>query len=202
MSQRNHVAERVQALLADGSLAPGDRLPSERRLAAELGVSRSSVREGLLRLVDLGIVEARRGSGTYMASVDLHDLLGARLQLEPYAARLAARRRSAGQVSELEHLLAELRSQQGDPAAFAEVDARIHETVTAASGSLALRVLLEALTDLLRQSRATTASDPDVRARTLVVLQALVEAVRDGDGAGAERAMRTHLRDVGGALPP
>lgn len=126
MSARKQVAERVQALLEEREVAPGDRLPPERQLAVELGVSRSTLREGLRRLIDLGIVEARQGSGTYVAP--------------------------------------------------------------------------PALADLLRRSRDTTASDPAVRAATLVELECLVEAIRAGDAAGAEGAMRAHLRDVGTAL--
>lgn len=200
MSARKQVAERVQALLEEREVAPGDRLPPERQLAVELGVSRSTLREGLRRLVDLGIVEARQGSGTYVAPLDLDDLLEARLQLEPYAARLAARRRKAKDVTRLDRALAELRARRGDPAAFAAADARLHQAVTEAAGSVALRVLLAALADLLRRSRDTTASDPAVRAAAMVQLERLVEAIRARDASGAEGAMRAHLRDVGTAL--
>jgi GntR family transcriptional repressor for pyruvate dehydrogenase complex len=200
MAERNQVAERVQTLLEEREVEPGDRLPPERQLAAELGVSRSTLREGLRRLVDLGIVEARQGSGTYVAPLDLDDLLEARLQLEPYAARLAARRRGQQDLARLDRALTELRARQDDPAAFAAADARLHQVVTEAAGSVALRVLLAALGDLLRRSRDTTASDPAVRAAALNQLERLVEAIGAGDAAGAERAMRTHLRDVGAAL--
>jgi GntR family transcriptional regulator, transcriptional repressor for pyruvate dehydrogenase complex len=200
MAERNQVAERVQTLLEEREVEPGDRLPPERQLAAELGVSRSTLREGLRRLVDLGIVEARQGSGTYVAPLDLDDLLEARLQLEPYAARLAARRRGQQDLARLDRALTELRARQDDPAAFAAADARLHQVVTEAAGSVALRVLLAALGDLLRRSRDTTASDPAVRAAALNQLERLVEAIGAGDAEGAERAMRTHLRDVGAAL--
>jgi GntR family transcriptional regulator, transcriptional repressor for pyruvate dehydrogenase complex len=199
--RRNQVAERVQSLLEEGHVRPGDRLPPERRLAAELGVSRSTLREGLRRLIDLGIVEARQGSGTYVAPLDLDDLLDVRLQLEPYAARLAAGRRSEQDLARLDATLAELRAHEDDPAAFAAADARLHQAVTDAAGSVALRVLLAALADLLRRSRDTTASDPAVRGAALAELERLVDAIRAGDGPAAERAMRAHLRDVGAALP-
>jgi len=196
MASGNHAAERLEAMLAARRLAPGDRLPPERQLAAELGVSRASLREALRRLVDLGIVEARQGSGTYLAPVDLADLFAARLRIEPQAARLAARRRGDEQLAQLEQTLAELRATERDAAAFAAADARLHEIVTDASGSRALRVLLAALADLLRHSRARTASDDAVRAAALTQLTALVAAIRERDAAGAERAMRAHLRAV------
>lgn len=200
MTSGNHVAERLEALLAARELGPGDRLPPERRLAAELGVSRSSVREALRRLLDLGVVEARQGSGTYLAPIDLADLFAARLRLEPQAARLAARRRTDRQLADLEQTLEALRATEDDAAAFAAADARVHTVVADASGSRALRILLAALGDLLRHSRATTASDAAVRAATLVQLERLVAAIRERDAAGAERAMTVHVRAVGRAI--
>jgi DNA-binding FadR family transcriptional regulator len=200
MSASHHVAERLQGLLVERDLLPGDRLPPERQLASELSVSRSSLREGLRRLLDLGILEARQGSGTYVAAIDLADLLQARVRVEPYAAALAARRRSDDELASMEALLAELRATRSDPEAFAAADARLHAAIVDAAGSPALRILLSALGDLLRHSRARTAGDDGVRAAALTRLEQLVEAIRDGDAHAAERAMRAHLREVGAAL--
>jgi GntR family transcriptional repressor for pyruvate dehydrogenase complex len=199
MVAREAVSERLRTLLEE-EVRPGERLPPERRLAEELGVSRGSVREGLRRLVDLGIVESRRGSGTYVAPVDLDDLLEVRLRVEPYAARLAAQRRSPSQLKRLHRTLARLRAVLDDADAFAAADLEIHRTITDASGSVALRVLLAALGDLLRQSRETTAPERDLRVAALAALERLVEAVDAGDATRAERAMKAHLRDVGAAL--
>jgi GntR family transcriptional repressor for pyruvate dehydrogenase complex len=197
----NYVAERLQELLAERGLGPGDRLPPERQLASDLGLARSSLREGLRRLVDLGLVRSRQGSGNYLTAVDLDDLVAARLQLEPYAARLAARRRTADDLARLDDVLLELRATRDDPAAFAAADERLHRIVVDASRSPALRVLLDALEDLLRYSRATTAADPTVRGATFLQLERLVNAIRREDSREAEREMRAHLRTVASALP-
>jgi GntR family transcriptional repressor for pyruvate dehydrogenase complex len=201
MPPRNAVADRVRILLDERALVPGDRLPSERELAAHLGVSRSSLREGLGRLADLGIIEARRGSGTYLAPLDLRDLTEARLRLEPYAARLAAERRDPRDLARLDDTLAELRASLGERVAFADADLRLHATIAEASRSLPVRVLLDAVADLLRHSRAVTAVDPDTRRATVVVLERLVQAIHAGDGPAAETAMREHLVHVVAALP-
>ncbi|HZV75311.1 MAG TPA: FCD domain-containing protein [Conexibacter sp.] len=200
MSGCNHLAERLRALLAERDIAPGGRLPPERQLATELGVSRASLREALRRLIDLGIVQSRQGSGTYLAPVDLVDLLGARLQLEPYAARLAARRRTAEDLARLDDALAELRATYDDTAAFGAADVRLHRAVTDAAHSPTVRVLLDAIADLLRHSRNTTAPEATIRTATLAQLDRLVQAIRAGDAHGAERAMREHLDAVGAAL--
>lgn len=200
MRRRNRVAERVRELLVDEELAPGDRLPPERELAARLGVSRSSLREGLRRLGDLGIIEARQGSGTYLAELDLGDLFAVRARLEPLAARLAAERRDEHDLRRLDELLAEMRAELADPAAFALADLRAHAAVVEASRSLPVRVLFAAIADLLRHSRARTATRPGVRENALEEIDRVVAAIRVRDGDAAEQAMRRHLEHVGAAL--
>ena len=193
---RNDVFARLQQLFSDRNLAPGDRIPPERQLAAELAVSRPSLREGLARLNDLGVLEARRGSGTYLAAIDLLDLTQVRLQFEPYAARLAAERRADGELPRLWGLLGELEELGADPVAFAAADTRLHATIVELSASPTLRILAERLADLLAFSRATTAPDTFLRAMVRGELRELVEAVERGDGPGAEQAMRRHLKRV------
>lgn len=200
MPPRTHVAERLRELLADEDLGPGDRLPPERELATRLGVSRSSLREGLRRLTDLGIIEARQGSGTYLAPLDLGDLFEVRQRLEPLAARLAAERRGEQDVARLDAALAEMRAEAADAAAFADADVRAHAAVVEASRSLPVRVLFAAIADLLRHSRPTTASTPAVRAHALEEIERVVEAIRRGDADAAEAAMARHLADVGATV--
>ncbi|ADB49745.1 FadR/GntR family transcriptional regulator [Conexibacter woesei] len=201
MPPRNHVAERLRELLSDQDVAPGDRLPPERELAARLGVSRSSLREGLRRLSDLGIIESRQGSGTYLAPVDLGDLFEVRQRLEPLAARLAAERREPHDLLALEEALAEMRAARDDAAGFGEADVRAHTVIVEASGSLPVRVLFAAIADLLRHSRTTTAANAPLRADALREMTEIVGAIRAHDGAAAEAAMRGHLAHVGATVP-
>lgn len=109
MAASSDVAERLQAVLAERDILPGDRLPFERQLAGGLGIARPSLREELRRPVDLDIVKVSQGSGTYPTGVDLTDLLQMRLRLEPYAARLGAQRRDARQLTELDGAIGQLR---------------------------------------------------------------------------------------------
>lgn len=200
MPPRNHVAESVRALLAEEEVAPGDRLPPERELAARLGVSRSSLREGLRRLTDLGIIESRQGSGTYLAPLDLGDLFEVRQRLEPLAARLAAGRRAEEDLARLVDALAEMEGSRDDAQLFGEADVRAHAAIVEASGSLPIRVLFAAIADLLRHSRATTATNAELRATAVTEVTAIVDAIRSGDGDAAESAMRAHLAHVGASL--
>jgi len=99
----------------------------------------------------------------------------------------------------MDELLAELRATQADATAFSDADTRLHAAIVDAGGSRALRVMHDALGDLLRASRARTSPDPAVRAGSLARLEQLVQAIHEGDARAAERAMRTHLRDVSAA---
>lgn len=201
MPLHNHVAERLRELLSDEEVAPGDRLPPERELANRLGVSRSSLREGLRRLSDLGIIEPRQGSGTYLAPVDLGDLFAVRRRLEPLAARLAAERRGAHELLGLDEALNEMRAARDDARAFGEADVRAHAAIAEASGSLPIRVLFAAISDLLRHSRASTAANAPLREAALREMAEIVAAIHARDGDAAEAAMRAHLAHVSAALP-
>ncbi|MGW1626656.1 FadR/GntR family transcriptional regulator, partial [Streptomyces sp. NPDC002172] len=116
--------ERIKAMIAEGRLEPGQRLPTERDLAAQLGMSRSSMREAIRALTVLGVLEARHGSGIYVTQLEAGDLLetfgvvadlsrGPRLVellevrrvLESTATALAAARITADQLAEVENHL-------------------------------------------------------------------------------------------------
>lgn len=200
MPPRNHVAERLRELLSDEQILPGDRLPPERELASQLGVSRSSLREGLRRLSDLGIIESRQGSGTYRAPLDLGDLFGVRQRLEPLAALLAAQRRDEHDLRRLEEAVAEMRAALPDAQHFGAADVRAHAAIVDASASVPLRVLFAAIADLLSHSRASTANDAALREQSLREMTAIVAAISAQDAPAAERAMRAHLEHVGASL--
>ena len=66
----NKIIQEIKRLVLDGVLGPGSRLPVEKDLAARLGVSRGSLREGVRALVHLGVLETRQGDGTYVTELD------------------------------------------------------------------------------------------------------------------------------------
>jgi GntR family transcriptional repressor for pyruvate dehydrogenase complex len=200
VSDGNEVSDRLRTLLDERGLGPGDRLPSERTLALELGISRAGLREGLRRLSALGLLEARRGSGHYLTAADLTDLLEVRIRLEPFAAGLAAVRREDRDLARIEELLAELRATKSDAGRFAATDLDLHQAVVAAARSAPLRILLDALSDLLRYSRTRTAPQLEMRSRAIADVQILVQAIRERDSCRAEAAMRAHLEAVSAVL--
>jgi GntR family transcriptional repressor for pyruvate dehydrogenase complex len=186
----------LRDLLARGRYQPGDRLPSERALAEGLALSRPTLREAIRRLTEAGVLESRRGSGTYVAEIDLDAIFAVRLALEPFAARLAATGRSDADVRRLEALAKALRRQIDDSEAFAATDLAIHRTIAAAGGNGVLDDLLDRLTELGQLSRAITSPAPAVRQATVRDLNALVRAVRRGDSNAAAAAMEAHISHV------
>jgi GntR family transcriptional repressor for pyruvate dehydrogenase complex len=193
------VTEAIRAFISQSALRPGDRLPPERALAQELGISRPALREGMGRLVDAGLLRSRQGSGTYVAEVDPDELLAVRLRLEPLAAELAASAAGRAERAELAALVAAMGEALDDPTRFADLDLELHRRIARVSGNAVLVRVLADLDQLLRVSRTRTAAHERTRRGALADVTRLVEAIAAGDAAAAGAAMTAHLRDVADA---
>lgn len=201
MSAAESATRALYALIVDGGYGVGDRLPPERDLSETLGLSRPTVREAIGRLVAEGVLQSRRGSGTYVAPIDLEHVFTVRLALEPLAAGLAAQHRTDDQLAELRTHLDGMRAALEDAAAFATADGRAHALLARASGNPVLHDVLGRLAGLARVSRSVTSGDAGVRRQALVHMSAIVAAVAAGDPGRAETAMRDHLGAVRDASP-
>lgn len=199
MAVGTDLIDRIQTQLPQLA-SPSGRLPSERALADLLDVSRPALREAMRRLVDLRIVEARRGSGTFLVTPDLVELLVVRRALEPVAARLAARQADDEERREIAGLVARMARALRDPQRFAALDLEVHRAVARASHNRVLIACLDDLDQMLRASRAQTAGDPATRRATLEDLQRLSEAIVAGHGPGAGAAMKAHLNRIAQTL--
>lgn len=196
MAVVDDVTDQIRRFVAEHRLDPGARLPAERELAARFGVSRPVVRAAIQRLADLGVLETRRGSGSYVAGIDLDELADVRRQLEPYAAALAAVRRDVTTVRRLRGLADAMVMASGDPVEFAALDAEVHREIAQASGN---RILIGVLRDLERtaaHARRRTVQHQDVRAAAVGQIAELVSAIEAGDAAAARTAMSRHLDRV------
>ena len=202
----------VEMINADG-LTVGDRLPSEARLAEIFGVSRTIVREALVRLAADSITEARRGAGSfvknrpsdrlsaYMPLSALPSTLGSyevRFVLEAEAARLAAVRRSAEEMAGIEDALSMLRAALLSSAPAHAEDMELHRRIVEATANPAFLVTFEALQpDVDRVMRAgvdiSRSRPPGAIAEMMREHEMIVEAIRAQDGDGAALAMRWHL---------
>lgn len=197
----DEIAERIRAHIVERRLESGARLPAERNLAESLGFSRPSIRQGIQRLHDIGVVETRRGSGTYYTPIDLQCLLEVRLQLEPWAAREAASHRTRRQATELVRTAAKTSTLIEDPPRFAATDTLFHRQVAAASGNPVLASVLNGLADMLATSRAHTTSSHDLREQTSHQLCEIADAIEQSDCERSSAGMRRHLEQIRPMLP-
>ena len=209
----DQVVAFVRTEIERGALRPGDRLPAERELAAQIGVSRPTVRAGLRALAAMGVVRARHGSGTYIPDgppalgteplsflAALHgftreEMYEARRILEVGAAGLAADRASADQIATLAEEVTSLFATIPEPERFLVHDISFHRAVAAASSNPIVASLVEMVSALYYESRRATAaraSESDLR-DAAEMHRRIYQAIRARDAEGARRAMHAHL---------
>jgi GntR family transcriptional repressor for pyruvate dehydrogenase complex len=203
----------VRALIDRGRLRPGDRLPAERELATQIGVSRPSVRAGLHALAAMGVVRSRHGSGTYIPDgppllgsqplsflAALHgftrdEMYEARRILETEAAGLAADRATSEHLATLAEEVAGLFANRDNPNLFLVHDINFHRAVAEAARNAivgALVGLVSALYYERRRETAVLASDRDLR-DAAEAHRRIYQAIRARDAEAARRAMNEHL---------
>lgn len=168
------IIRRIRQCLLNGEMKPGDRLPAERKLAEEYGVSRNYVREAIKALEGYGIVETRPQSGTFIVGLDVNALDGIfadvlrldafdfasmvelRAILEVSAARMCAQRRTDEQLVQIKQALDNYIAafEQGNQEQVYSTDFEFHRTIAAGSGNTTLRSMLMLITpDILSSYR-------------------------------------------------
>ena len=207
------VLQRFIGLLREGRLEPGDKLPPERELATMLGVSRPSVRQALSALGLIGVVEARQGSGTYVAAnLDrlplepflyrlllnqgaFDELMQLRMLIEPAVAALAAKRASDDDIKAIRKSFDRYESSvdKGVEAEAASGRA-FHQAIAHAAAPHTLVNLLEGLNDLIEATGRLIGAER--RGVSLDAHRAILGALADRDAPRSEQLMRQHLEDV------
>lgn len=218
------IVRQVRALISEGRLKSGDQLPPERDLAAQFKVSRTSVREALRTLESLGLIEIRPGEGTFVreGSVEslieplahvilsqreaIGELFEARRLLEPAIAGLAARRATQDDLQEMERILEEQAKEVAAGLTGLAQDAAFHASIAASVRNRAITRIVNALMDLLTQSREESLQTPGRPTRSHQDHRRILDAIRRRDEPGARRAMLDHLNAVealvmGGNVP-
>lgn len=212
------VVQRILDLVKSGHLGPGDKLPAERDLAAQLDVSRPTVREALRALSILGVLEIRHGGGVYVTSLEASELLNpldffvslnaqnmaelfdARIQYEPMIAGLAAERLDAETLARLQALVDAQVAAPEDLELFHDTDVEFHKTLLEASGNAFLGRIGKLLQVLGDQGRQAFQKRRSIRLQSVEDHIAIMAALRTGDAAAAQKAMRQHMINVRNAL--
>jgi GntR family transcriptional regulator, transcriptional repressor for pyruvate dehydrogenase complex len=205
------IVRQVKAMIAEGRLKSGDRLPPERDLAEKFLVSRTSVREALRALESLGLIEIRPGEGTFVRQISVEalieplaiallsqreaigELFEARRFLEPAIARLAARRATPDEIQEMERILDEQAREVAAGRTGLAQDAAFHAALCAAARNRAITRVVHAIMDLLGQSREESLNTPGRPMRSHQDHRGILAAIAAHDEVAAERAMLDHL---------
>ncbi|GAA5045105.1 DNA-binding FadR family transcriptional regulator [Thermocatellispora tengchongensis] len=206
------VARVLGQRIVTGELAPGDPLPTEEQLVAELGVGRSAVREGVKVLAGKGLLESRTSAGTRVRPrsswslldpdvlgwrfvpdprpEDVRLLADLRVALEPGAARVAAERADADAVRRIDEAMAALYATADDADAFIEADLSFHRAVFAAAGNDLLLHIYEMISIALRSVRQVHTRAISHNKETLPAHERVAVAIRRHHHRKAEEAMR------------
>lgn len=206
------VAKRLERHIAE-ELHPGDRLPSERELVRMLCVSRGSVRDAIRTLEVMGLLEPRQGIGTVVCVPGagpaspltnalrekrklIAELLDVRKMLEPPLAGRAALRASPSEISEMEDILQRQASKQSRGEPGIEEDSEFHYSIALGSRNSVVLKVLDELMDLLRETRERSLQGEGRQARSLAGHRRILSALKRGDAAAAQAAMRRHLQEI------
>jgi GntR family transcriptional repressor for pyruvate dehydrogenase complex len=214
------VAAELEKRMLEGSLKPGDRLPPERTLALDLGVSRPSLREAIQKLVSKGLLSTRHGGGTHVTDrleahfVDpwqdmlkghplLHrDLLEFRQMLESQAAALAAERATDVDIGRLDavHSALEASYSSGDLALCIDADVAFHQAIAEASHNVLIGHLTASLMRVIHGHVSGNLEHLHTRPERWNQLQsqhrAIWQAIREHRPQEAASAARDHIEFV------
>lgn len=205
------VADKIQSMIADEGIAVGERLPSERELSAKLSVSRASLREALIALEMVGIVEVRGGSGVYVTSRSAQarslgetgpgpfEVLAARRLIESEVAAIAAKMATDGAIDAILRAVEEMEHHHDTYVTNERLDRNFHLAIAAATGNSALVGTMTHLWDQrggLWHKLKEHFQTEELRKETLSDHRQIFLAIAAHDPAAARRAMRAHLGRV------
>lgn len=207
------VAEQLKKLIDNDVIKPGERFPSERELAEQLGVSRPTIREAMIALELSGVIEIRTGSGIYVTdkkekiSPELNDkgvgpfeILEIRYILEAEACALAAARITDEQIAELRKVVEEMEEEQKLPNASEKADQKFHSIIAQACQNSAISSVVDWLWDLRNESALSTAFLERIRDEgvhpSIDEHRSILRALEQRNPEKARMAMKQHIENA------
>jgi GntR family transcriptional regulator, sialic acid-inducible nan operon repressor len=209
------VFEHLLGGIKDGSFSPGDALPSERTLMKSVGVGRPAVRQALQALERMGLIQIRHGERARVSEpsfglmiegmgetmhhllvhspASLEHLKEARATFEREMARIAARKRTDGDIARLRETVADQEAAMSDPARFRMLDGRFHRDVAGISGNPIWPAVSEALFGWLSQFHVDLVAVPGLERLTLDEHRQILDAIERRVPDAAGQAMADHL---------
>lgn len=206
------IIEQLKDSFAKGDLKPGDQLPSERELAAQFDVSRVSVRQALTILETQGFL-VRKGEGAYKVNKqdfevtqlvnllttnksEINEPLEVRRLIEPKMAEMAAERATEEDIAEMEDCLERQKARIEAGELIITEDSEFHYAIAKATKNGIVVKLLEAIHDMIMQTREKSIMAAGGSQRSLDGHYPILEAIKNRDSNAAYDAMREHLEEV------
>jgi GntR family transcriptional repressor for pyruvate dehydrogenase complex len=209
------IVKQIEASIEKGAMKPGDKLPAERELAVQFGVSRTAVREAMKALREKGLVEAFPGRGTFITSETSNSirltfdrmirddqregtmhLVEVREILEPEIAAMAATRATEEDREELRRAVSIMDKAKSDADQYIEADLDFHLALAEAAANPIILSLIDSIVGLLREQRMSIFKVKGGPERGQYHHKLVLEAIENRDPVAARAAMLAHLGQV------
>ena len=211
----NTIIEKIRDMIRSGELKPGDRLPPERKLAEDFGVSRNSLRQAIQAMSERRLIESRQGDGNYISpSVDssffsdniidaiieqkgfLRDILELRQVMEPQIAFLAAERVTPDQIDSLKILVCDQHRAVIDHKDADFLDSAFHLKLAEYSGNRVISQVMKTIRSVINETRSGWLQTHERRLSSVEGHLRIIDALESGSPDKAFEAMKKHLLEV------
>lgn len=214
----NYIFEQIDS----GQLNSGDKLPNERELSEDLGISRPSLREALKALSSIGLLSTRHGGGTYvnefgtdyldsmlrfLTVIDtdfIIDFVQMRKIIESESARLAALNATEMQIAELDNINAKrvslyeknIENLDVCKQELQDLDSEFHLHIVQCSNNVVFRSFLKSMQNIVKKHQSVVSAETSKIINSIGFHEAVVDAIKNRDGTKAAIAMYNHINDV------
>jgi GntR family transcriptional repressor for pyruvate dehydrogenase complex len=210
------IVDRLREMMHSGILKRGDRLPPERDLAKQLGVSRPTLRAGIRALTAVGVLHSIQGAGNFvidskefptldtqplrllasLRGLTSGEMFETRLAIEMHIAGLAAERATHLHLAIMSEAVAEMFASIETPREYLKHDVRFHQIIAAASGNRILTALMNMVVKVLYETRSKSVHQAADLKESAESHRLIYRAIRDRDAQAAQRLMGKHLKET------
>ncbi|MFB5677703.1 FadR/GntR family transcriptional regulator [Paenibacillus terreus] len=212
------IYDQILSQIQTGAFAIGDKLPTERELCAQFGVSRAPIRQALSALEMKGYIYSRQGEGVYVKSTQVpaesqpgetfldsispEDIVEARMNIEPLIARYAAERATDEDIEALRTTIKRMEQETEKGSYVPETDERLHMEIARASHNDLFIQFMTVITQAMKQQemwkfiRDRTVTRPDYRDTNFSEHEQIIHAIENHQDEAAARLMTTHMQNL------
>ena len=214
VSISEEIIANVEELILSNKLKPGQQLPSEEKMAAQMGVGRGTAREALKVLIYLGLIE-RKKKGTFVSHLaperlaiknisekfkkhrDVMEMIELRKVIEPEGAALAAERAGQDEISRIEEQYRRMVEARGEVERFIEHDNRFHLEVIQSAGNSLIKEIMESIQQVMIKNQSLILHRSHaIMPRSVDFHLKILNAIRNGDGPQSKKSMLRHVLDI------